>query len=226
MIQMGHTELAKKLWDSETYKYDEKNKVTFPRVLAIANEIKKTKLGNRVLDFGCGLGILHRILGEEYQYYGCDISHKVVQMHNNPNIVECDLDHDPLPFKDKRFSYVVCSGIIEYLADVGKFLRDINQHYGHEECLFLITVSNATLLWNRVTMLEGHFPITSPLSDNVNFFSPKDFLKLLLECQFKVLRNYPTSYAHCEHHTLRSILGRAFPSLFGDQFLYVCMKGC
>jgi 2-polyprenyl-3-methyl-5-hydroxy-6-metoxy-1,4-benzoquinol methylase len=132
-------ELTKKLWDSETHKYNEKNKTTFPRVLAIADEIRKTKFGNKVLDIGCGLGILYKILGEEYQYYGCDISHEVVQMHNSPNIVECDLDYDQLPFKDVRFNYIVCSGVIDYLADVRKFLLDINRYYGHENCLFLIT---------------------------------------------------------------------------------------
>lgn len=212
-------ESAKKLWNTETYKYDEKKEVTFRRVLAIANEIKKTKLGNKVLDIGCGLAILQRILGEEYQYYGCDISHEIVQKHNSPHIVECDLDHDPLPFKGIRFNYVVCSGIAEYLSDVRRFLRDTSQQYGHENCLFLITVSNSTHLWNRIRMLEGHFPIdvdrsTVDRSLLINFFSPKDFLKLLLECQFKVLKYYPTH--------LRSRLGRAFPSLYGDQFLYLC----
>jgi SAM-dependent methyltransferase len=223
LIKTDKTELKKKLWDLETYNYDEKNKSTFPRVLAIANEIKKTELGNRVLDIGCGLGILRKILGQEYQYYGCDISHKVVQMHNSPNIVECDLDRDPLPFKDLRFNYVVCSGIVEYLADVRKFLRGINQQYGHEKCLFLITISNATTIWNRMTMLEGHFPSYPPIW--VNFFSPNDFLKLLVECQFKVLRHYPTYYSYRRKHAiLGPVLERAFPSLYGNQFLYPCMK--
>jgi len=209
------------VWDIQTYIYDEKNKITYPRLLAIATEIKKTKFGNKVLELGCGLGVLHEILGEEYQYYGCDVSYKVVRMHNNPNIVQCDLDFE-LPFKELKFDYVVCSGVIEYLSDVKKFLLDLNRCYSHESCLFLITISNSANLWDRISMLRGHFPNHASLWKN--FFSLKDFLNLLSECQFKVLKYYPSSYIPTRHKKLTLLISRNFPSLFGAQFLFLCEK--
>jgi hypothetical protein len=71
-------------------------------------------------------------------------------------------------------------------------------------------------------MLKGHFPKYPP--DTINFFSPKDFLDLLLECKFKVLKHYPTSYGNCKPHILRLAFEKTFPSLIGTQFLYLCAK--
>lgn len=214
-MQSKKLENKKIVWDEKTFTFDEHG-CTVPRLTAIANEIKKTGYGNSVLDLGCGLAVLKKILGKDFEYFGCDISPSVVQLHNTTNITERDLDSDPLPFQDKRFNYVVCSGIIEYLADVKKFLRDIAQSYGHERCLFLITVVNATNIHHRFEMLMGHFPKYDSLW--INFYSLKDFLDLLREQGFNVLRYYPLSWVSAR------TLSRIFPSLYGEQFLFVCLS--
>jgi len=213
----------KELWDRKTFTFDRNHPVTFPRLLTIADKIKETSIGPMVLDLGCGLAVLRELLGKGFQYFGCDISLSVVHFHNTTNIVQCDLDHDSLPFRETQFNYVVCSGIIEFLSDVRKFLRDILQTYGHEKCLFLITVTNATNLDHRMMMLMGYFPRYDPLYRS--HYSPKDFFALLRELGFNVLSYYPTSYVPHAHMPMRissPILHRILPSIFGDQFLFVC----
>lgn len=210
------------VWEEKTFAFDEHG-CTVPRLMAIANEIKRTDLGNSVLDLGCGLAVLKKILGNDFEYFGCDISRSIIQLHNTANITECDLDSDPLPFQDKRFNYVVCSGIIEYLADVKKFLRDLAKSYDHERCLFLITVVNATDIVHRLTMLMGHFPKYDPLW--VNLYSLKDFLGLLHEQGFNVLRYYPLYCLPYRPEALSRMICRIFPSLYGRQFLFICSTG-
>jgi SAM-dependent methyltransferase len=224
MIELQSKKLEDKkiFWDESTFDYDEHG-CTVPRLVAIANEIKKTGYGNSVLELGCSLAVLKKILGKDFEYFGCDLSPSVVQLHNTPNIVECDLDSDSLPFQDKRFNYVVCSGVIEYLADATKFLRDIARSYGHERCLFLITVINAAQIPYRLTMLMGHFPKYEPLW--INFYSLKDFLNLLQKQGFNVLRCYPLYCLSFRPHALNRVICKIFPSLFAGQFLFVCSSG-
>jgi len=212
----------KTFWDKKTFTYDEHG-CTVSRLMTIANEIKKTGNGNTVLELGCGLAVLKKILGDNFEYFGGDISPSVVQLHDTVNIVECDLDSDFLPFQDKRFDYVVCSGVIEYLTDVKKFLRVIGRSYGHGRCLFLITIVNATQILYRLTMLKGHFPKYEPTY--INFYSLKDFRNLLREQGFNVLRYYPLDCLPFRPYALSRVICKMSPSLFAGQFLFVCSSG-
>ena len=221
-LQSKKLENKKIFWDKGTFDYDEQG-CTVPRLIAIADEIKKTGYGNSVLELGCGLGVLKKILGKDFEFFGCDISPSVVKLHNTTNTTECDLDSDSLPFQEKRFNYVVCSGIIEYLADPKKFLRNIARSYGNERCLFLITVINAAQIQYRFSLLTGHFPKYEPIW--INFYSLKDFLALLNEQGFTVLKYYPLYCLPFRSQALSRAVCKLFPSLFAGQFLFICSSG-
>jgi SAM-dependent methyltransferase len=209
----------KNVWDEKTFYFGEHGP-SIPRLIAIANEIKNTGYGNSVLELGCGLGVLKKLLGEGFEYFGCDISPSVVKLHNTPNIIHCNLDSDPLPFKTKRFNYVVCSGVVEYLADVKKFLNGIARSYGHERCLFLISIVNAAEIRHRLRMLTGHFPRYDPLYNN--FYSFRDFQELLVEQGFHILRYHTLYYLTHRPRAVSRVISRIFPSLYGGQFLFIC----
>jgi SAM-dependent methyltransferase len=221
-LQNKKLENKKDFWDENTYSYDDKG-CTVPRLMAIANEIKKTGCGNSVLELGCGLAVLKKLLGEDFEYFGCDISPSVVQLHNTANIIECDLDSDSLPFQDKQFNYIVCSGIIEYLANPEKFLRNMARSYGHQRSTFLFTVINAAQIPYRLSMLRGHFPKYEPIW--INFYSLKDFLTLLNDQGFHVLKYYPLYCFPFRPQALSRAVCKVFPSLFAGQFLFVCSSG-
>ena len=209
----------KDIWDEKSFTFNEHGS-TVLRLMAIANEIKKTGYGKSVLDLGCGLALLKKMLGKDFEYFGCDVSPSIVQLHTTENIKEVDLDCNSLPFTDLPFNYIICSGIIEYLADVPKFLRDISQSYGNERCLFLITVVNLTNIDCRFRMIMRRPPNFYPLW--INFYSPHAFLNLLRKQGFNVLRYYPLYSLIARPRALSRMLCRIFPSQFGRQFLFIC----
>ena len=143
----------KVLWNNWTFQFNENNCISYPRLQMIANVIKKTGVGNRVVDLGCGLALLSKLLGPEYFYCGCDLSHKAVLLHNNEHIVECDLNRGQLPFTNLRFDYVIVSGVLEYMLDPKKFLMDIKEQYGHKKTIFLLTISNTGTLPDRLSRM-------------------------------------------------------------------------
>jgi SAM-dependent methyltransferase len=228
----------RKLWEDLAFQFNEKNPVSYPRLKAIANVIKKTNIGNTVLDLGCGLALLSKLLGPDYLYYGCDFSHKVIQLHNSENIVGCDLDKDPLPFGDLEFDYVVVSGVLEYISDPKKLLVSIRRQYGHGKTLFLLTMANSYALFYRLgkLLLKHSYPW-------INHYSSKAFLNELDLCQFKILEYYPTSYvnvwvyglsltsklrmletAYLKISKTKLCPARVRASLYGAEVLYVCSE--
>ncbi len=73
-------------------------------------------LRGRVLDVGCDEGRLRALL-PSCAYTGVDL---------NPNAdLVLDLDEQPLPFADRSFDCVLCTDVLEHLADPHRVLDDV-----------------------------------------------------------------------------------------------------
>jgi len=94
----------------ETHKWDERNKI-------IASYIPS---GVSVLDIGAGEQTLQKYLNDT-EYVPCDI------VQRSENILFCDLNKSIFPNINKRFDYVVCSGVFEYLIDAANVLRKLHE---------------------------------------------------------------------------------------------------
>lgn len=75
---------------------------------------------SRVLDVGCGRGTLRTLL-PGIAYEGCDFA----PPDGTPPFPyhRCDFNREPLPEALRDLECVVCSGILEYVADLPGFLR-------------------------------------------------------------------------------------------------------
>lgn len=74
--------------------------------------------GSTVLDVGAGAQTLRRHLHSSCEYQAADIV-------PGPGVLHCDLEAGELPEIDERFTYVVLSGVAEYLTDVEAALGSI-----------------------------------------------------------------------------------------------------
>ena len=85
----------------------------------------------RLLDVGCGIGMLFRRLGpESYQFFGIDISHNMLAYCRKGagavkpvNVTQSNLEY--LPFTDEAFDTVVALGVLEYLPHARVGIEEI-----------------------------------------------------------------------------------------------------
>lgn len=87
-----------------------------------------------VLDLGSGAQTLARYLKLGCTYQPCDC------VKSSDNVLLCDFNRDQYPTLDRRFDYVVVSGLLEYIRDPRSFLKQIHA-YGN-----VLLISYACLL--------------------------------------------------------------------------------
>lgn len=124
-----------------------------------------TENGNSVLDIGCGNGFLLWNLRNKFDnLYGLELSSSMVKeakknLHDQKaEIYLANTEH--LPFKDEFFDCIVLTDVIEHIADVWQVFQEIVRvlRYGGQ---LITTTPNVAYFKRRITLLRGHFPVTS-----------------------------------------------------------------
>jgi cytidyltransferase-like protein len=83
---------------------------------------------SKVLEFGCGAGLLSNIFNNECDYYGIDYSSSLISKNMklyNSKVYNCSADKTP--FKDKFFDYSFSIGVFEYFPSKEYSLEVINE---------------------------------------------------------------------------------------------------
>lgn len=100
----------------------------------------------KVLDVGCGNGIISMNLGKEgYNVKGIDISDKAIEKANanNPfdNVSFEHLSAEQLIAKGEQYEAIICSEVLEHLEDPGELLDKLHQSLTDDGVL-IVTVPN------------------------------------------------------------------------------------
>ena len=149
--------------------------------LRVREIVKELIRNNRckVLDVGCGDGILLEPFCKSQECYGVDVSEAQLKKAQTRGIktFRLDLERERLPFADDFFDLVICSETIEHLLDADNLLQEIH----------------------RAVRLGGTFILTFP---NVN--QPISWLMQIL---FDLPPRYSARYKspHVRDYTLRII---------------------
>lgn len=104
---------------------------------------------DKVLDIGCGTGMVLETLNRQANGYGLDYSsHSLffLKKRGLRNIICSDLT-DPIPFKNDSFNAVVCLDLLEHIDDDLSLIKEIKRIVmpgGH----ILITVPAYKTLWS------------------------------------------------------------------------------
>jgi hypothetical protein len=75
-----------------------------------------------VVDLGAGAQTLKRYLKSGCEYQPCDI------VKSSPDIIVCNFNSGIYPRLSRRYDYVVCSGVFEYMRHPSQFLSNIRQY--------------------------------------------------------------------------------------------------
>jgi len=107
-----------------------------------------------IFDVGCSTGEVARgvtALLPQTRYFGCDISKTAVAKLGRPNVVQCDLNVDGVPFGDQRFDCVVASGICEYVADQQNLLSELARRLTPSGALLAsyVNIDHIARRWRR-----------------------------------------------------------------------------
>jgi ubiquinone/menaquinone biosynthesis C-methylase UbiE len=126
-----------KLFDSwadsyaEGYSSGSPNSHYFSTRLAQVNALVDVPAGGKILDIGCGAGMMAELLcGRGLSFFGVDLSRKMLRACQN-RVGHLDTCHlavgriEQLPYGDDCFDACICTGVLEYVDDATTALREI-----------------------------------------------------------------------------------------------------
>ena len=139
--------------------------------------------GSRLLEVGCGPGILGKLLEErKVRVTGLDHSHVALVRARDKGLacVRCALDGRPLPIRDEAFQWAASNSSLEHLFDPGAVLKEIHRVL-RPGGVFLWMVPNVGHWRFRLWLLAGRFPMVEN--------SPTDLLHIRMYTLSEVKRN-------------------------------------
>jgi hypothetical protein len=122
--------------------------------------------GSSVVDLGSGAMTLRTHLKKGCSYQPCDV------VQSAPEVLLCDFNASVYPTFSRYFDYVVCSGILEYVADVRGFLSRVSGF-------------GKTILISYNPRIAGQSRVFRMSNNWVNGFSKAELEKLFEEAELK-----------------------------------------
>ncbi|MEO1053268.1 MAG: methyltransferase domain-containing protein [Bacteroidota bacterium] len=172
----------------------------------------------RVLDVGCGNGIISLHLGHlGYDVQGIDVSEKAIEKakaaNKFDNVSFKTLSAEELAASGETYDVIICSEVLEHLDQPGSLLEKLHESL-KEGGKLIVTVPNGngprelfvtrpmisirdnhSWLWSAVNKFKralGYSGKTTQSDadnlDHVQFFSKKDLLKLSHHNRFKIVQ--------------------------------------
>lgn len=175
------------LWLNQWQRVVEFGPGTQARYRLIAEIIRKYELSGSLLDVGCGLGQLLSKIRKDFpdrfsKFCGMDFSEEAIKAISNKGVAD-DLFIGDIrnqnTFKGKSFDVVICSEVLEHIADYKKATANLSQlvrPQGH----LVITVPYSAKYWTRHDDFSGH----------IRRFEKRQIENELEGCKFTILESF------------------------------------
>lgn len=149
--------------------------------------------GSRVLDLGCGDGLMMSHLQAEKRCtgYGVEIDDSAIPLcvERGVAVIQQDLEIGLSMFADNAFDVVLCLSSLQMMKNVEGILTDIAR-VGREA---IVSFPNFAFWPHRVALLSGHMPVSKSLpyqwhdTPNLRCATIKDFTQLANDVGLEVL---------------------------------------
>lgn len=162
-----HNYSAQNLY-SKNYNAEWFEKANYEQSRYLIDKIKNLKVikGKRLLDAGCGVGILCKFLKDTYgkDVYGTEMNKIAVKeaRDNGVKAVLADLEKK-WPYEDKYFDTVISVQVIEHIINPDFFLQEAWRVLKNEG-IVILTTPNLASWFNRIIFLFGFQPFTLEVS--------------------------------------------------------------
>jgi len=86
------------------------------------------KCNEKILEIGCGAGLISQFFNNDYDYYGIDYSYNLIIKNIklfNSKLFNCEATSTP--FKNNYFDYSFCIGVFEYFPDTNYSKRVLEE---------------------------------------------------------------------------------------------------
>lgn len=148
---------------------------------------------SRVLDLGCGDGVLLAGLGATRGVlgYGVEIDddNVLASVKNGVSVIQDDLERGLSAFQDNAFDFVILSQTLQAMRNVEGVLTEMLR-VGREG---IVTFPNFGYWRHRLDILRGHMPVSRTLphnwydTPNIHLCTVKDFEDLCVKVGAEIL---------------------------------------
>ncbi|MDQ7969427.1 MAG: methionine biosynthesis protein MetW [Oxalicibacterium faecigallinarum] len=149
--------------------------------------------GARVLDLGCGNGVMMDYLQTDKQCtgYGIEIDDAMIPLcvDRGVSVIQRDLETGLSIFGDNTFDTVLCLSALQMMKDVEGVLRDIARVGGDA----IVSFPNFAYWPHRIALLRGRMPVSKSLpyewydTPNLRCATIRDFEELAEEVGLQVI---------------------------------------
>ncbi|HEX4781557.1 MAG TPA: methionine biosynthesis protein MetW [Usitatibacter sp.] len=148
---------------------------------------------SRVLDLGCGDGVLLAGLSATHGAFGygieIDDANVLASVKNGVNVLQGDIEGGLASFADASFDFVILSQTLQAMRNAERVLNEMLR-VGREG---IVTFPNFGYWRHRIDILQGHMPVSKTLpyswydTPNIHLCTVKDFENLCVKVGAEIL---------------------------------------